>query len=816
MAPTTNVPHPRHRGTQAISASCQAIAILNSHGTIVRVNPPMAAAHGFVPSELCGQHFSDLFIFPNEQTFNEASLPALRAGRLWQARLEAHHSDGSALTVDVCMTPMHDSDGSLSQIVCHCRYLSDGVEPVRQLSWHEESLEVIFNRSPVLIAYVDKEYRYKFVNNAYREFVGRPRSEIIGAHVTDMLNMHAFEQARKHMDAAMHAGREAQFELQVPHASGKLTWVRATYVPDLDCQSVARGVYAFILDIEALKQEEIAHRTLLHAVDRGMEGLALHDADGIFMYVNPSQANMYGYQPYELIGKSWKQLYDVDQIREIESIHIPRLQRDGQWRGELRGLKKTGESFDVEVSLTLVGDEDGSRNGLFCSCRDISERKRAREEVDFLAFHDHLTGLANRTFFKERLEHAIEFARQRDTLVAVMFIDLDHFKHVNDTLGHSAGDQLLQAIASRIRSIFRDEDIVARLSGDEFTVALVDLTARQAIEALVEKLMQTFAGAVHVAGREIYQGASVGISVFPDDGQDVESLMKNADAAMYRAKEEGRDSFRFYTPALTDSSYERMLLRTHLRSALEGNEFELYYQPVVNLETERLVGFEALLRWHHPELGLVSPDKFIAHAEESNLIIPIGFWVVEQGARQAKRWLEQGLRFETIAINVSGVQLQGAFAEGVAHIIADVAIAPSLLELEITETFIMRGLRRPVSQLKQLRSMGIRLAIDDFGVGYSSLSQLKQLPTQRLKIDRSFVGDIVEDADDLAIVEAIIALGKTLQLDITAEGVETEGQHRLLRRLGCQSAQGYFYARPSPASEIPEAIARMTERLTGK
>ena len=463
--------------------------------------------------------------------------------------------------------------------------------------------------------------------------------------------------------------------------------------------------------------------------------------------------------------------------------------------------------------MTLIGDRGTDEPGLFCACRDITERKRSQQRVDYLAYHDALTDLPNRLLFKEGVEQAIARADRQDAMVALVMIDLDHFKHINDTLGHTIGDRVLVGVAQRLQETFRREDLIARLSGDEFTVVLEGIKDGKSVEGAMQKLLEAFRQPIEIDEYTLAQNISVGISLYPQDGRDVESLMKNADAAMYLAKEEGRQGYRFYTPQLTDSAYENLLYRSKLRTALDKNEFELRYQPLISLRENRVVGVEALIRWQHPELGLVSPDKFIKYAEESNLIIPMGEWVIAQGCRQLNEWRGNGVNLEYISINLSGVQLQHGLADSITRILYECAIEPRYVEFEITETALMEKLKDPVTQLQQLQQLGVRLAIDDFGVGYSSLSQLKQLPIYGLKIDRSFVGDIVVDRNDLAIVEAIVALGNTLQLCVTGEGVETEQQHRLLYDLGCERAQGYFYAKPVEAAALPETIAAIQQRL---
>ena len=649
-------------------------------------------------------------------------------------------------------------------------------------------------------------------NKAYCEWIGISKDQIVGTSLRDVLDPVSFSLAKTNIDRALQ-GNEVSFELKVPHVSGQSRWVNATYIPDRGVNGEVSGFCAFIVDIEERKQEEFKRQTLMHAIDRGMEGFALHDHDGVFLYINSALAKMYGYSVEELHGKSWRQLYDSEQTEKIVTGCFPYLLEQGHWRGELIGFKKDKSRFDVEVSLTLTKNESNEMSTLFCACRDISEQKRSRKEVDFLAYHDPLTGLPNRTQFKEQLTKLLEYESQLKTNFAILFIDLDYFKHVNDTLGHSIGDQLLQQVAARLQTVFRFEDTVARLSGDEFTVLLNEVSGKRPVKVAINKLLEAFNAPFHIGGREIFQTISIGVSLYPEDGKDVESLMKNADAAMYQVKEEGRKNFCFYTPKLTDSAYENMLYRGQLQSALERNEFELHYQPIISLLEKRVCGLEALIRWRHSNGKLVYPDKFIHHAEQSNLILPIGLWVIETVCTQIQTWKTHGIEIDQVAVNVSGNQLHPGFSKDVSDILKRTGTTAQKLEFEVTETFFIKGLNQSIIELDGLRQLGISLAIDDFGVGYSSLSQLKQLPTQCLKIDRSFVGDIVDKSDDLAIVQGIIALGKSLNLQITAEGVETTKQHMLLAELGCQKTQGYFYAKPQPSSEIVKVCLEINEKL---
>lgn len=795
-------PYDEHVLSLAIEQSREGIAIHDDDGLFNYINPAMATMYGYRWDELKDQTWH-LFYDDEQIDFIENKcFPLLLNNGFWRGELIGRKKSGDAFEVDISLTLLKGDKGKPNGLVCRSQDISESKKSQLELSSQKQQYQLLFDHSPVLIAYIGHDYRYNIANKRYCEWVGKPFSEIIGQHIKHILSEESFNLSRPNIDLAL-LGEPVNFEAKVPHSSGELKWVNANYVPDKNSDGKTVGIYAFISDIDEQKRKTFAHETIMHAVDSSIEGFGLLDEHGIFTYMNSAHTDVYGYDDKELIGQSWKTLYAPNEAERIEKHHFPQLRSTGRWQGETQGQKKSGESIDVEISLTSIKDETGNDVGLFCSCRDISEQKKIQRELDFLAYHDHLTGLPNRLMFKERLDLAITRAKRRNNLLAVLFIDLDHFKYVNDTLGHSVGDQLLILVAQRIKSVLREEDTVARLSGDEFTVIITDLTETESIDLIVNKLMQVFQQPLFVDKHEFDQGISVGISVFPRDGDDAEYLMKNADAAMYRAKDKGRQGYQYYLPSLTDSAFESMVYPTQLKNALENDEFILHYQPIICLQQNRVMGFEALIRWQHPKLGLVFPDKFIRYAEESNLIVPMGYWVIEKVCDQIAKWNKIGMNFDKVAVNISGIQLQSTFADDVVKIIEKTNTNPEQLEFEITETFLMKGLNQPVAQLDSIRALGASLAIDDFGVGYSSLSQLKQLKTHCLKIDKSFVDNIVDDSDDRAIVEAIIALGKTLNMVITAEGVETEEQYHLLRDLGCLKAQGYYFAKPQAANDIP-------------
>ncbi len=537
-------------------------------------------------------------------------------------------------------------------------------------------------------------------------------------------------------------------------------------------------------------------------------GIAHVEEGGRFRYVNPQLCEMLGYTEQELLAMTVRDVSHPGDANITDELR-DQLRAGGiqSFKMEKRYLRKDGSAIWVGLTIACKRDRAGRCEYDISVVEDISSRKGAEERIQYLATHDGLTGLPNRVMFTQLLGLSIETARRYDRKLAVLFIDLDRFKVINDTLGHEAGDVLLREIAARLRECLRASDVVARLGGDEFVVLLQEINDPAQAAAVARNILNVVMKPVVILGQECRVTASVGVCLHPDDGQDDQSIMKNADMAMYLAKEEGKNNFQFFTSRMKPHSIERLSLETNLRRALELNEFTLHYQAKVNFKSGAITGVEALLRWQNPELGSVSPARFIPLAEETGLIVPIGKWVLRTACTQSVAWLRQGLPRVSMSVNLSMRQMndEGLVRE-IEAVLADTGMDPELLELEVTESTIMHNAERAVRVLTAIKALGVRLAIDDFGTGYSSLAHLKRFPIDTLKVDRSFIREVPNDAEDRAIAEAIIAMGKTLSLTVVAEGVETPEQQAFLSDRLCDEMQGFYFSTPVAAQDFAELL----------
>ncbi|MEC4721045.1 EAL domain-containing protein [Noviherbaspirillum sp. CPCC 100848] len=532
--------------------------------------------------------------------------------------------------------------------------------------------------------------------------------------------------------------------------------------------------------------------------------------DSGFIYLNSIVENLYG-RPIEDFFRDRSLWFDCvhPEDREAMKTGHARLARSGSLRHEYRIVRPDRTVRWVEERARAIRDDQGRLLRYDGIAIDISERKQYEARIEYLADHDALTSLANRNLLGDRITQAMAHARRGGQMLALLFLDLDRFKSVNDSLGHMLGDKLLQEVSSRLRQVVREGDTVARQGGDEFIILLTDIQRPQDVAAVAQKIFDVFDKPFVVKDHELFITTSIGATLYPDDGEDIQTLLRNADTAMYRAKEEQGNAFHFYSAEMSVLALERAALERALRRALDRNEFELFYQPKVDVHSGRIIGAEALIRWHHPDMGLVPPTRFIPMAEEIGLIIPIGNWVIQTACAQNRAWQDAGLPAISISVNLSARQFnQEGLVQSVADTLDSMGLEARHLELELTESIVMNSADLFINKLHELQNLGVQLSIDDFGTGYSSLSYLKRFPLHHLKIDQSFVRDIATDADDAAITSTVISLGHSLNLRVIAEGVETEEQVAFLREHQCDEMQGYFFSKPLPAQEFAHLLRR--------
>ncbi|MBS4050992.1 MAG: EAL domain-containing protein [Methylomonas sp.] len=550
--------------------------------------------------------------------------------------------------------------------------------------------------------------------------------------------------------------------------------------------------------------------------DHSLEGIFITDTTGSILAANDAASRITGYKPEELLGQNPRIFKSGRHGQDFYRALWHSVYRHKQWEGEIWNKRKNGEIFPEWLSISAILDEHTQLQNYICIFIDISKQKEAEARLNYLAYHDKLTGLPNRDLFHDRLNASILRAKRNQTDIAVLFIDIDHFKYINDTFGHAKGDLLLQKVANKLKGCLRENDTLARMGGDEFTVILEDFAFQADVELTAGRILKAFNQPVYLDNQELYVSVSIGISFYPEDANNPSMLMKHADTAMYSAKNSGRKCLHFFRSTMESYSIQRIEMEQQLRHALDNHEFRLFYQPQFNLETSAIDGAEALIRWQHPQKGLIAPDKFIPMAEDTGMIVPIGEWVLKQAWAECQNWHRAGHALR-VGVNLSAHQFNHAhLTELASMVLNDAIIDASFLELELTESLVMRQVEDTLAALNTLKKSGIRLAIDDFGTGYSSLSYLKQFPIDRLKIDRSFVGDLANNPNDAAIVVAIIAMAHCMGLEVIAEGVETEEQLKFLRMHDCNQVQGYLTGKPLPANEFLLLLASKPQLSAGK
>jgi diguanylate cyclase (GGDEF)-like protein/PAS domain S-box-containing protein len=560
---------------------------------------------------------------------------------------------------------------------------------------------------------------------------------------------------------------------------------------------------------EALFVEKERAQVTLNSIG---DAVICTDIVGNISFLNLVAEKMTGWSSHEAVGRAMAEVLQIVDSTSHETIPNPMeraVEQDRTVHLPLNCLliRRDGFEIPIEDSVSPIHDREGQATGAVIVFRDVSVAQAMTLQMTHTAQHDFLTALPNRILLNDRVSQAITSAPRHMKKVAVLFLDLDGFKHINDSLGHPIGDKLLQSVAGRLVGCVRDSDTVSRQGGDEFVVLLSEVDEPEDAAITARRMLQTVAEAHSIDRHDLHVTASIGLSVYPDDGLDAETLIKNADTAMYQAKENGRQSYQFFKPAMNVRAVERQFIEEGLRRALERQEFALHYQPKINLRTGEITGAEALIRWTHPIRGAVSPAQFIPVAEDCGLILPIGNWVLHEACKQAQAWLDAGLRLGTMAVNISAMEFRDEhFLEGVFAILKNTGLDPRFLELELTESVLMKHAESTESILKTLRARGVQLAVDDFGTGYSSLSYLRKFPIDALKIDQSFVRQITTAPDETSIVTAVISMGRNLKLRVVAEGVETQEELVFLQTHQCDEAQGYYFSRPVPPQQFAKLL----------
>ncbi len=707
--------------------------------------------------------------------------------------------------------PMKNEAGEVTSVIETLEDVTKRIMLEKSLEEAKEKYRKLYDDAPDMMQSIGADGRILLCNNTESAALGYPHEEIIGRLFTDFIVLEGRESCQqKFKNLQEHGFIESEATLQAKDGRLIPAFVKAKVICDEQGQFLMAD--CTLRDITDRKQSELkirdaelAYRTLF---EQSPEGIIIIDATTLLpVMFNDTACDQLGYSREEFAAMRITDHHADDSPHAVDT-HLGKITTEQRDNFEIRLRTMGGESRDILATVQKI--ELAGKAVMFCIFRDMTDIKKTEatlreneKRLNHLAHHDPLTNLPNRILFYDRLQHTLAKGARSNRQVAVLFLDLDRFKNINDTLGHKTGDQVLCKMARLLKGLIRESDTVARLGGDEFLIILDSLEDLTYAGVIAQKLLSALAKAFFMEGQELYVTGSIGISIFPLDSDNVEGLMKCADVAMYRAKERGRNTYQYYTPDMNARAHELLRMENNLRKALEHEELLLYYQPQIDIESGKLVGLEALVRWQHPKDGLILPGDFIHLAEETGLIVPIGEWVLRTACMQVKLWQDKGYPPVRVAVNISGRQFRHAdLVDTVSQVLADTGLDPCLLSLEITESVIMHEVESAIETLYELNRLGVRFAIDDFGTGYSSLGYLKRFPIAKLKIDRSFVRDVTSNPNDAAIVTSIIALGLGMNMEVIAEGVETEEQLRFLCDKGCKIAQGYLFSKPLPSLDV--------------
>jgi diguanylate cyclase (GGDEF)-like protein/PAS domain S-box-containing protein len=790
--------------SRVLENTTEYIRIGDATAKITFANRALLRALGYDEQELIGRDFHSILSPVNSPKLVDEIFTKTFSGG-WSGECLQRNKDGSDIPVLLSTGILNDRNGGIAGVFGIARDISERKRAEQELLFKNTLLEAQAEATIDGILAVDEDNRIILSNQQFAKIWGVP-PEMLQAGDDNRLLEYVVSQIENPVEFLdrveylyLHPAERAKDEVRLK--DGRVLDRYSS--PLLDSAGSCRGRIWYFRDIteriKALERTQLWSRVL----EQSTEAIFVCDPQERILVVNKAFERLTGYTAAEAVGKTPRLLQSGQQDRAFYAGMWKSIAESGSWHGEIWNRRKNGEIYPEWLSISAVNDRNGPVSHFVGIFSDSTSRKQDEERIAHLAQYDALTDLPNRVLLMDRLNQLTKASGRSQTKVAVIFIDLDRFKDVNDSLGHDAGDLLLQTAGKRLSHAVREQDTVARIGGDEFVVVLQGVRSPDDVASFAQKLLSCLTEPINLNGYELTVTASMGISVCPDDAKNGQDMIRNADAAMYQAKGTGRNAYHFYTADLNERALEMLSMENALRRAIERDEFVLYYQPQIDTYSGAVVGAEALIRWNHPELGPISPARFIPIAEERGLIIQIGNWVIEEAARQAAAWRAAKVPAVRIAVNVSAVQFrQKDFVEQVTNAVRKHGIPPSALELELTESIVMRDADAAIEILGKLHDLGFHLSIDDFGTGYSSLSRLRRFPIDKIKIDQSFVAD----ENGMGIVNAVIGIARSLNLKVIAEGVETDEQLRALRELHCDQAQGFLISKPVPAREFAQFL----------
>ncbi len=794
-------------------ASLDAVIMVDGDSRVVSTNDRFLEMWG-IPPELASVHDDRRMLqFVVEQVEDPAPFLA-KVNYLYEHRNETSHDEFNTLNgriIDRYSTPVFGTDGAHYGRVWFFRDITERKRAEDDLRGSEQRFRQLADAIGEVFWMASPDFRsMTYVSPAFEKVSGRGSADFYAAPLLwlDAVHPDDHDTLRQALQGLAN-GTPYDIEYRFRHPDGSERWVNDRGYPLRDPSGAVIQVTGVFADITDRKRDHEQLRLSAKAFESIADGIIVTDVTRRIVSANKAYCTMSGYEAAELLGRTASMFRSSRHDASFYETLWQEIHRTGHWRGEVWSRRSNGEVFPQLLSVAAVKDAAGKTTHYVGVCTDISHVKRYEAQLQYQAHHDPLTGLPNRNLFEDRFEAALSRARREGTKAALLFLDLDHFKRINDSLGHAAGDALLQETAARLMSLMRKHDTVARLGGDEFAVLLESVAGVTDATSVAEKIIAALAAPFHISGHDLFVSTSAGIAFYPDDGADAETLLKNADTALYRAKGDGRNCYRLFSADMHARTFENLMMTNALRPALERGELVLHYQPCVDLVSGRIKSVEALVRWNHPELGLVLPSRFIPLAEESGLIEPIGEFVLASACRQMRAWLDAGVPLSRVAVNLSTRQFRRPeLPQRIASVLAATGLPGKHLELEVTESVMMQESGRSGGNAAEAQGHG-RLDRDrrDYGTGYSSLSYLKFLPIDFLKIDKSFVDGVPEAADDVAIIRAIMALAKSLAFSVIAEGVETDGQRAFLADHGCDEAQGWLFSTALPSGEITALLA---------